>query len=502
MKYKTKLFVIMINIITLNILHSQVLSDLTIGISGKITTFDPTDHRDRDTQMVLRNIFDSLTIRAKGRTVSPKLAESWSVLDELNWRFTLKRGVIFHNGDPLTSKDVQFTFDRILNEGSIDGKSSSRRSLFTRISQITVVDDYTFIIKTRVPWPDLPLFLTTQGILPSEYMKEVGIERFQKVPVGSGPYQFYRTDFQGNLVVNRFEEYFGNKGIAPADVVTFRVIEDQTHRIAWLKRGLIDIATDIPVESLAIFNTIEEISYVQYKPSRSYFAFLNCSIPPFDNLSARIAANYAVDIPMLLQNMYKSSGNALTTILPEESKYFNSELRNYPHDPESAKQLLKEINLAEELTIHIYSTEQNRQFAGMISLFISKLGISTDINIGSKGEVIEAMEENKAHILVGSWNNPTLDPSEILLPLLSTGGIGNYSHYSNEHLDHLFLEADNAVSTESRRSYFNEIQSEIAEDAPMIFGYTALEYIGISQKVSRIIPSSVGMLYLLDIEVK
>jgi peptide/nickel transport system substrate-binding protein len=96
-------------------------------------------------------MFDSLTTRDKDLNVVPQLAESWKPLDDTTWEFKLRRGVKFHNGDDLTSKDVKFTLDRVTREGALDGKTSPRKGLLASFSGVTIVDDFTIRIQTTKP---------------------------------------------------------------------------------------------------------------------------------------------------------------------------------------------------------------------------------------------------------------------------------------------------------------------------------------------------------------
>jgi ABC-type transport system substrate-binding protein len=164
--------------------HCRPADRLTICISYPIVSFDPTNYRNRETQVVLKNIFDSLTTRGPDSKVVPQLAESWQALDDLTWEFKLRRGVKFHNGDRFSARDVKFTLERVFKEGALDGKTSPRKSLLGPISAVDIIDDYTVLIRTEKPWAILPLMLTLQEIVPQDYMAAVGIQKFIKQPVG------------------------------------------------------------------------------------------------------------------------------------------------------------------------------------------------------------------------------------------------------------------------------------------------------------------------------
>lgn len=273
--------------------HTSIASDisgtknkLTIGMDSSIVSLDPTDYRDRNTQVALKNMFDSLTTRDKNLKVVPQLAESWKTLDDTSWEFKLRRGVKFHNGDDFTSKDVKFTLDRVTREGALDGKTSPRKSLLEPLSGVTIIDDYTIRIQTTKPWIILPLMLTLQEIVPMKYMKEVGSLGFQSKPVGTGPFQFVGKEGHDQLVLERFENYYGgspdNPPVQPAPLKTliFKHIPENILRIGMLQRGELDIITRISPETVGILKMTPELEVKTTPATRSHFAEINMTRPP------------------------------------------------------------------------------------------------------------------------------------------------------------------------------------------------------------------------------
>ncbi|HIE25832.1 TPA: ABC transporter substrate-binding protein, partial [Candidatus Poribacteria bacterium] len=151
---------------------------LVVGIQGTIFTLDPAMHRDRTTESVIRNMFDGLVTRDSNMRVVPQLAESWELVDDLTWRFRLRNGVKFHNGEDFTAEDVFFTIERIIKPNMIDGESSPRKGLLGPVSAVEIEDDFTVLIKTKEPWPILPVMLPFQEIVPKDYIKEKGSAYF------------------------------------------------------------------------------------------------------------------------------------------------------------------------------------------------------------------------------------------------------------------------------------------------------------------------------------
>jgi len=478
---------------------------MVVCIASKVLSLDPTNHRDRDTQMVLKNMFDSLTTRDKHLLVVPQLAESWHAVDQTTWEFKLRKGVKFHNGDEFTAADVKFTLDRVTKEGGLDGGTSPRKTLLGRISGVTVIDSHTVRIMTDNPWPILPLMLTLQEMVPQTYLQKVGSENFEKKPVGCGPFKFVREKKNNTLVLERFDEYYGgsleNPPVqkAPVKQLIFKTIPGQVRRTAMLKRGEADIICNVPIEAIPLLEMLPGVSVVSQPATRSYFADLNCKKPPFDNPTVRRAINYAMDMRMIVNTMFQGKAQILPTILLHQAFAFNGRLMPYPYDPEEAKQLIRQADFPVDRVVKIICIEKYGKFANIISLFLSKVGIKAKITIEEDRIAQAAMKNLEADIFVTSWGNTTLDPVGILLPKLKTNGRGNFSNYANDKVDQLLNSAENTLDSQARDRYYKEIQTLIYRDAPMIFGYASEDFYGVGKRVKGFYPASTGMLNLHDV---
>lgn len=481
---------------------------LVVGISSTVVSLDPTNYRDRDTQMVLKNMFDSLTTRDKHLLVAPQLAESWRTVDETTWEFKLRKGVKFHNGDDFTADDVKFTLDRVTKEGALDGQTSPRKTLLGRISEVTIVDPFTIRIITEGPWPILPLMLTLQEMVPKEYLPRVGSQGFEHAPVGTGPFQFVEKQADGTLVLKRFDEYYGGSPenppvqVAPLKRLIFKTVTDQVVRTAMLKKGQADVITNIPLETIPLLDVLPDIEVMSQPATRSYFADLNCMKPPFDDPRARVAVNYAMDMRMVINTIFQGKGQILPTILLPQAFSFNDRLAPYPYDPETAQEMFRQANFPSDYTVKIVCIERYSAFANAISLFLSKVGIQSTITIGEQMAVRAAMKNLEADILVTSWGNTTLDPVGILPPKLKSDGRGNFSNYANESVDQLFVLAESTLVSEERDAHYKEVQEIVYKEAPMLFGYAAEEFYGVRTRVKGFYPSATGMLNLHDVYVE
>src|SRR5881628_1304626 len=156
--------------------------------------------------MVLYAIHDALVKPMPGGDNTPSLAESWTVSkDGLTYEFVLRKGVKFHNGDPVTAEDVKYSFDRY--------RGASAKLLKDRVREVQIVDPARVRFVLKEPWPDFMTFYGTSAtgaawIVPKKYIEKVGDDGFKKAPIGAGPYKFVSFNPGVDLVMEAFEGYW------------------------------------------------------------------------------------------------------------------------------------------------------------------------------------------------------------------------------------------------------------------------------------------------------
>ncbi|HEY4912144.1 MAG TPA: ABC transporter substrate-binding protein, partial [Methylomirabilota bacterium] len=213
-----------------------------VHVSLAPTWFDPAETQGVIVPfMVLYALHDALVKPMPGQPLAPSLAESWTASrDGLAFEFTLRKGVKFHNGDPVTAEDVKFSFDRY--------RGSSAKPLHERVARVEIVNPGRVRFVLKEPWPDFLTFYGTPAtgaawIVPKRYVERVGDDGFKRAPVGAGPYRFVSFNPGVELVLEANESYWRK---APSvKRLVFRAVPDETTRLAMLKRGEADIAYSI-----------------------------------------------------------------------------------------------------------------------------------------------------------------------------------------------------------------------------------------------------------------
>lgn len=310
--------------------------------TNALITFDPAMYRDRETEAVMRNIFDALTFPTREGQVQPHLATEWRVIDDVTYEFDLVEGVTFSNGEPLTADDVVFTFDRILTEGAVGGATSPRSGLLGPLDHVEKVDDDTvrFVYETTFPQELLLQALTHFQIVPQDYIAEVGDAGFAEAPIGSGPFTFVRGTLDSQVVLEANGSYW--KGAPRLQTLVFRMMPEASTRIAALLSGEVHIIQAVPPDLVDRLSGVPNVQVYTAPGTRSYQIELNNAKPPFDDVRVRQALNYAIDWDSILTNIYRGYADRLATGFLPSGFGYDANLAPYPYDPEKAKELLRE----------------------------------------------------------------------------------------------------------------------------------------------------------------
>src|SRR5262245_12709979 len=214
---------------------------LTFGVHITLapTYFEPAETPGLVTPfMILYALHDALVKPMPGQPFAPGLAESWTVSkDGLTYEFVLRKGVKFHNGEPVTAEDVKYSFERY--------RGASAPLLKARVARVETPDARRVRITLKQPWPDFMTFYATPAtgaawIVPKAYVEKVGDDGFKKAPIGAGPYKFVSFKPGVELVLEAWEGYW--RKVPNVKRLVLRSLTEETTRAAALKKGEIDIA--------------------------------------------------------------------------------------------------------------------------------------------------------------------------------------------------------------------------------------------------------------------
>ena len=290
-------------------------------IESSPTNLDPRVGIDAQSERIDELIFDALLNRDDHLNVTPALAERWEIPDPLTYIFHLRRGVAFHDGRPLTSRDVKWTFDSLL-EGRI---RSTRAAAYRYVDHLEAPDDLTVIFRLKEPFSTLLWNLSAgaMGIVPYGSLTEV-----TEHPIGSGPFRFVSAEPDKEVIVECNDNYWGKKPHVRR--VRFSVVPDTTTRALELRKGSADIASNALTSDLILALEKEPNLEVQHAPGTvlSYLAF-NLRDPILRDVRVRRALAYAIDRQPMIHYLWRDFAQPAASILPPQSWAYDAEVPQY-----------------------------------------------------------------------------------------------------------------------------------------------------------------------------
>ena len=482
---------------------------LIVGIAAtSIVTLDPAAYSDRATETVLRNVFDGLVTRTNDYRVVPELAREFRWLDDRTVEFDLKQGVRFHNGDDLTADDVLFSFDRILHQDV----GAQRRGFVQKVHSLEKVDDYTVRFKLKGPWPVFLQMLVHNHIVPKNHLTEVGDAEFARNPVGCGPFKFVEGELDDQIVLERFDGYYGGADelppARPPDLnrVIFDMVPDASARVTALLAGKAHIIQNVPSHKVQRLIGDPAVIVKTTLGTRPKFLDLNVTRPPFDDVRVRRALNYAVDANALLDEVAGGYGVVLPGPLSPANVYADPGLAPYGYDLEKARALLGEAGYSpKDIAFVIDVDESYSEIAFAVSTQLQVLGLDVSVRTWEYSAVKPLLLNCERQAFLRDWGDSAFDPVgyvEAKWQTYSEGtpaGRGNFSCYSNARVDELIQAGASESDPKQRAKIYDEMQRLIQEDAPAVFLYVPQEIEAASATVHNWEPSRDGRINLHDV---
>jgi peptide/nickel transport system substrate-binding protein len=468
--------------------------DVRVGFSQDALTLDPANHRNRETQTIIRNIHDGLLTRDPAMRVVPEIAEAWRAVDARTYEFRIRPGIRFHSGDPLTAEDVAFTFNRLVKDGAMGGQTSPRKGLLGPLQDTVVVDERTVRMILAEPWAILGAMLPFQEVVNRRHLERVGQEGMQTRPDGCGPYRLAEWRRGEAVIMERFDGYYGGSpdlppvGPAQVDRVIFRILPENSARIAALLAGEVDIINELPPSAMRQVEASPGADVAKVNGTRTFFVALNNARAPFTDLRVRRALNHALDRNAIISRILNGTATPLRGVMSPDAFAFNADLPEYRHDLARARALLAEAGVAEGAELVLDTTAALKEVAEAIAALLSRTGLRVRAQVW-EGAVLTPMWQNperrrERDMFLTSWGNGSLDPSDIMVPTLRTGGRGNSAGFSNAEVDRLLDAAETEPDQEKRAAMYQRAQAIVTDQAPWIFLWLPQDIYGVSKRIA------------------
>lgn len=481
--------------------------DLVIGFTLDADTLDPANHRKRETETIIRNIYDGLLTRDPNMLVVPEIAESMTQVSATEYDFKIRPGIKFHDGSTLTAEDVKFTLDRVTVEGAMEGQTSPRKGLMGPVASVTVTAPDTVRITLSEPWPILPAMLPNQQIVSKAFVEKVGGAGLATMTNGTGPFKLAEWRKGDAVILERFDDYYGGASdIAPVgkacvDRVIFKIIPESASRVAALLAGEVHIINELPAFSMAQVDANDGTQVMTVNGTRSFFIAMNMEGEYFDDVKVRQAAAMAVDKGLIIDKILGGNAAAIDGILSPDA-FGASDLPKLGYDPEKAKAMLAEAGFPDGIEVTMDTEGAFKDTAEAVASMLTKAGIRTTVVVGEGAQLSEKWRTKGApksgDMYFTSWGNGSLDPFDIFTPTHRTNDRGNSAGYANPALDALLDAAAVELDVEKRRGMYREAELMINADQPYVYLWVPKDIYGVSKRVTGWQPSADSRINLHD----
>ncbi|GGK31909.1 ABC transporter substrate-binding protein [Salinarimonas ramus] len=455
---------------------------LTVGLTADAVHLDPQAGEELSSNIMFYHIYDPLIRRDANLEFGPGLAESWELVDDTTWRFSLRDDVVFHNGEPFTADDVVFTLERL--------KASLMANLAKNIESFSAIDDHTVEIKTFQPYAALPNDLAAILILNREHVTSVGEEQVDLQPVGTGPYELEEWVKEDRLVLEANEEYWA--GAPEIDRVVFRPITNPATRTAALLTGELDIVQDLSVrdvervrreDGFEVITRPSLLNLVLALDMREKSPTIPLDTNPMQDRRVREAIARAIDVDTLSKVVMNGLSTPSEQYVPETHIGYveGASFREmYPFDVERARELMAEAGYPDGFEMTLDATNNryvnDAQIAQALASMLSQIGIDLELNLMPRANFfgyIRVPSEQSSFIMSG-WDVPSGDAGSMYAVMFYTRGVKegygqvNRGSYSNPEVDRLVEAADSTPRIEERDAHLQEATKILLEDIPMI----------------------------------
>ncbi len=349
-------------------------NSVTVGIAQDLSNLDPQRNATAGIREVLFNIFEGLVKASPDGSVTEAVASDYEISEDgKTYTFTLREGVTFHNGEPVTAGDVVYSLERCAGS---ENDGTPLVSAFSIVEGVAAPDERHVVVTLSEPNLEF-IYSMTAAIIPQGSGPDI-----TETMVGTGPFRFVSYAPQDSLVMEKYDGYWSADKAARLDQVTFKIIPDVNAMVIGLKGGSLDMVIHLP-------NTLEEevqgsFTVLQDTMKLVQALYLNNAVEPFDNELVRQAMYHAIDVQEIIDFVCGGAGVATgTSMYPANQRYFMPELaQKYPHDVEKARQLLAQAGYGDgfEMSITVPSNyAQHMETAQVIIEQLKEAGITATL---------------------------------------------------------------------------------------------------------------------------
>lgn len=443
----------------------RTANEIVVGISQDLdNSLDPHTMVAAGTKELLFNVFEGLVKPTPDGGLIDAIAESHTLSDDLmTYTFKLRAGVKFHNGSEVTMDDVLYSLYRCRDEGYVPALAN------TLISG----EDDTLHITLPTPDNEFLAYLTC-AIVPANYTEQ------ETQPVGTGPFKFVSREIGQNIVLERFDDYWGDKALLAR--VTYRIYENPEALVMALKGGGVDLYAHLGTETVSQLG--DEFSIAQGSMNLVQAVYLNHTYEPLSDVRVRQALCYALDRQQLFDLTADGLGWPVgSSMYPAFKKYFREDLIDlYPHNVEEAKRLLAEAGYPDgfDLTIKVPSNYGVHVNAGQVAAEqFRAVGVNVTVEpVDWSTWLSDVYQGRNFEATVCGFDASTMT-ARAMLERFTTGHAKNFIGFSDPAYDVAFSDAMQARTEEAQTKAYLEMEGILAQDAANVYIQDLVDFVAL-----------------------
>ncbi|HEX7371824.1 MAG TPA: ABC transporter substrate-binding protein [Thermodesulfobacteriota bacterium] len=452
---------------------------LVIGFEGDAVTFDPHGRNETTTTTIQRHVYENLIGFDENLKIVPELAESWKLVDDNTWEFKLRKGIKFHNGEPMNAEAVKYSLERCKTH-----PKSQYKHMVPPYKEIKVMDDHTVRFITQTPTPEALMMLENISIMPPKWTQEWDKKDHSYLTrnmVGTGPYKFVEWVKDDHVTLAANKDWWGGK--VDFEKVILRPIPENATRVAALLTGEIDACWGVSIPDIPRVEKHKNTYVSRCMSQRAIYVMFDMSsdvggpapkanpgIPagkpnPFKDFRVRKAIAQAINADDIIKYVMEGSAYPASQIISTYAFDTHKSLQRPKYDPGLAKKLLAEAGYPNGFEAN-FDTPNDRyindqQVAEAIAAQLAKIGIKLKVIATPKAVFFPKMDRFESPFFLVGWGTLSWQGTmnSFFRELKGTYGRNNRGRFSDPELEKK-MDISNGMMDEAKRQ---KLRNEIAE---------------------------------------
>ncbi len=464
---------------------------LTMARNADMLTWDPYPTGDDPSIFTQMIVYDRLVkLAPSNRDVQPELATSWKMSpDGLTATFTLRQGVKFLDGTPMTADDVVTSLTRAIDQKSEWG------FLFSPVTSVTKIDDHTVALHMSEPFA--PLLAALSTFAASIYSK-ANYEKYGQAmtdhPLGTGAFALESWQKGSQITLVKNPNYW-QPGKPTIDRIIMRVVGDDNTRVLQLQSGQVDLIDFVPPNQVQQLKGAGQKVYAVNGTAVLRYT-LNETIKPMDEVNVRAALAAADDREAVAKNVYFGLATVARSLLPSTTLYYDPNAGPLTYDLAKAKAFLAKSSVPNGFTLTVQLPAGNQTLLDAATIWgngLKQIGVTMNIQQVETTTLIQLRNTEKYTVYNAAWTNDTPDPDELMgVAMDFKSQHAAHTFYNNPQAAQLVAEARRELDPKKRQALYTQLQMIESRDAPQIYVVDVPRLYASSPSVVGFAPNSQG----------